>query len=96
MGDSEDWEIREIGRSGRFGRLKGIGRFGRFGRLGGSGDWGKSLYVAESENLLEPRRIREIGKFGRFGDSGDLEKSPESSNLPIPPGFLEVLNFRNI
>ena len=29
--------------------------------------------MAQSENLLEPRRIREIGRFRRLGDPGDWE-----------------------
>ena len=40
------------------------------GESGDSGDWGKSLYVAKIENLMEHRRIREIGSLG---DSGDWE-----------------------
>ena len=52
-----------------------------FGRLGNSGD----------------SEIRGIGGFGRLGNSGDWEiREIVRSNLPNPPGFREVLNFRNI
>ena len=67
------------GDSGDSGDTGDTGDTGDSGDSGDSGDWGKSLYVAKIENLLEPRRIREIGslgvweirEIGRFRKLGD-------------------------
>ena len=41
------------------------------GNSGASGASEKSLFEARIENLLEPRRIREIGRFRKLRDPGD-------------------------
>ena len=84
MGDSGDWEIREIREFEKFGRLgdsgdweirevREIGKFGGFGKLGDPGEWEIREFPGDSgrsgySGVSGVPGNSEIRENGRFGD----------------------------